>query len=389
MTTSRAEWTRRLHALLGTPPTEGNRVEVLRNGVEIFPAMLTAIEEARQSVDIVTFVYWRGAIARRFATALSDAARRGCRVRVLLDAVGARELDQELIDTMEHAGCDVRWFRPIVDGAVPEIGTANHRTHRKILICDSWVAFTGGVGIADEWDGDARNTDEWRDTHLSVQGPAVAGLQAGFIDNWADEVDDEFDPMAEHPWAGETSGPSQLMVVRGSAEAGASELWRMMLALISGASERVRIASAYFNPDESLMEALRQASLRGVEIQILVPGAQADKRFVQIAGEACYAELLDVGVDLRTYDTSMMHAKIVTVDRTVATIGSTNFNQRSTRLDEETNVIVFDRHVVRTFDDHFDDDLRASTDLDLGDWKERGPVQRLGERLMGSVSGWS
>jgi cardiolipin synthase A/B len=388
MTTSRLEWTRRLQALLGAPPTEGNRVDVLRNGVEIFPAMLSAIEGARHSVDIVTFVYWRGSIARRFADALADAAERGCRVRVLLDAVGARKLDDELIEKMKAAGCDVRWFRPLVDGGVPEIGTANHRTHRKILVCDSSVAFTGGVGIADEWDGDARNADEWRDTHVRIEGPAVAGLQAGFIDNWADQVDDEFDPMAERPWSGGQRGDSRMMVIRGSAETGASELWRMMLTLVSGASERLRIASAYFNPDQRLLEALRQASLRGVEVQVLVPGPHADKRFAQLAGEACYAELLDAGVDLRSYDTSMMHAKIVTVDRTIATIGSTNFNQRSTRLDEETNVLIFDRHVVSTFDEHFDDDLRTSTVVDPEQWRDRGPIQRLGERLIGSVSGW-
>jgi cardiolipin synthase len=388
MIASRDEWTRRLAALLGTPPTEGNSVDVLRNGVEIFPAMLAAIEDARRSVDIVTFVYWRGDIARRFATALAGAADRGCRVRVLLDAVGARKLDDELIELMEHAGGDVRWFRPLVDGGVPEIGTANHRTHRKILICDSEVAFTGGVGIADEWDGDARNPDEWRDTHIRVRGPAVAGLQAGFIDNWADEVDDEFDPLAESPAAAQPAGNSRLMVVRGSAEAGASELWRLMLTLISGASERVRIASAYFNPDERLLETLRRASLRGVEVQILVPGPHADKRFVRLAGEACYAELLEAGIDVRTYDTSMMHAKIVTVDRTLATIGSTNFNQRSTRLDEETNVVVFDRHVVSVLDDHFEHDLESSTVVEPAEWSERGPVQRLGERVMGAVSGW-
>jgi cardiolipin synthase len=388
MIASRDEWTRRLTALLGTPPTDTNQVDVLRNGVEIFPAMLTAIEDARRSVDIVTFIYWRGAIARRFATALADAADRGCRVRVLLDAVGARKLDDELIEVMEHAGCDVRWFRPLVDHGVPEIGTANHRTHRKILVCDSEVAFTGGVGIADEWDGDARNPDEWRDTHIRVRGPAVAGLQAGFIDNWADQVDDEFDPSAEIPCSGEPAGGTRLMVVRGSAETGASELWRLMLALIAGASERVRIASAYFNPDDRLLEALRQASLRGVEVQVLVPGPHADKRFVQVAGEACYSELLEAGIDIRTYDTSMMHAKIVTVDRTVATIGSTNFNQRSTRLDEEANVVIFDRHVVSVLDDHFEHDLESSSIIDPAEWSERGPVQRLGERVVGAVSGW-
>jgi cardiolipin synthase A/B len=361
---------------------------VLRNGDEIFPAMLGAIEQARETADIVTFVYWEGEIAERFARTFADAARRGCRVRILLDAVGARKMNDDLIETMEDAGCDVRWFRPLVDGGVPELTTANHRTHRKILVCDSAVGFTGGVGIADEWTGDARNADEWRDTHLRIEGPAVAGLQAGFIDNWADTMDDDFDPWAEVPARGERAGGSELMVVRGSAEAGASELWRLMLTLVSGAERRLRVASAYFNPDDPLLEALCLASRRGVEVQVLVPGPHADKRFVHFAAQACFEQLLDAGVDVRTFDTSMMHAKIVTVDHTLATVGSTNFNQRSTRLDEETNVVIFDRHVVQTLDDHFDHDLESSTIVDPAEWRERGLVQRLGERLSGTVSGW-
>jgi cardiolipin synthase len=388
MTRSHDGWTRQLAALMGTPPTEGNRVDVLRNGDEIFPAMLDAIEQAHRTVDIVTFVYWRGDIARRFADGLAAAARRGCRVRVLLDAIGARKLDDDLIELMRDAGCDVRWFRPILEGGVPEIGTVNHRTHRKILVCDAEVGFTGGVGIADEWTGDARHEGEWRDTHLRIQGPAVAGLQAGFIDNWSDTVEETFEPWDEPPASGRTAGSSRLMVVRGSAEAGASELWRLMLALVTGAETRVRIASAYFNPDDRLLEALCRAPRRGVEVQVLVPGPHADKRFVHFAAEACFEDLLNAGVDVRTFDTSMMHAKIVTVDHTIATVGSTNFNQRSTRLDEETNVVILDRHVVQTLDDHFTHDLESSTVVDPAQWRSRGPLQRLGERVSGAVSNW-
>ena len=381
------EWQLRLETLLGTPATAGNAIRVLRNGVEIFPAMLDAIDSAQRTVDLVTFVYWEGDIAQRFADTLSAAAARGCRVRVLLDAVGARRLSAELIEEMTRAGCDVRWFRPIRD-SLPKVGDIDHRTHRKILVCDAEVGFTGGVGIADEWDGDARDETEWRDTHVEIRGPAVAGLVAGFIDNWADQNDDGFEPRAEPIVDPSPRGSSTCSVIRGSAETGASELWRLMLGLITCAERRIRIATAYFNPDERLLDALSDAVARGVDVSILLPGEHADKRFVQIAGESTYASLLDAGVDIRTYDVSMMHAKVITVDGAVATVGSANMNQRSTQFDEETNIVVFDPGVVAVLDRHLDDDHEHSTLLDPADWAERGLLQRTAERVSGVVSGW-
>jgi cardiolipin synthase len=378
-------WRRRLASILGTPATDGNEVRILRNGVEIFPAMLDAIEVAERSVDLVTFVYWKGDIAQRFASTLARAAQRGCRVRVLLDAVGARKLREELIDEMQQAGCDVRWFRPVDD---IDLSSANHRTHRKILVCDSTVGFTGGVGIADEWDGDARNEHEWRDTHLRIEGPAVAGLQAGFIDNWADENDDGFDPTSEQLVPEHTVGTSTMSVIRGSAETGASELWRLMLTMITCAQRRIMVATAYFNPDERLMAALCDAVRRGVSVTVLVPGEHADKRFVRFAGEETYAELLDAGVDVQTYTTSMMHAKVVTVDGVVASVGSANVNRRSTQFDEEANVVLFDPALVATLDAHIADDLRSSKKMEPADWADRGLVQRAGEQLSEVMSRW-
>ncbi len=380
-------WQLRLQTLLGTPATTGNEIRVLRNGIEIFPAMIDAIDAAEHTVDLVTFVYWRGDIARRFADRLSAAAKRGCRVRVLLDAIGARELSDDLVDEMSTAGCDVRWFRPIED-SLPKIGEIDHRTHRKILVCDAEIGFTGGVGIADEWDGDARDETEWRDTHVAIRGPAVAGLLAGFIDNWADQDDDGFDPRSESVVDDSPVGSSTCSVIRGSAETGVSELWRMMLGMISCSERRVRIATAYFNPDERLCAALRDAVERGVEVSILVPGKHADKRFVQIAGESEYASLLDAGITIRTYDVSMMHAKVITVDGAVATVGSANMNQRSMQFDEEMNVVVFDPDVVAVLDRHLDHDHQTSSVLDPADWAERGLLQRAAEKASGVVSGW-
>lgn len=385
--TTSVEWRERLHSVLGIPATEGNRVEVLRNGIEIFPAMLEAIDGAEQSVDLVTFVYWEGDIAQRFAHSLASAARRGCRVRVLLDAVGARKMHDELLTEMSDAGCDVRWFRP-VSGSSAEIGGVNHRTHRKILVCDARVGFTGGVGIADEWDGDARNENEWRDTHLRIEGPAVAGLQAGFLDNWADQNDDGFDPSDERLVAQDHVGDTAMSVVRGSAETGATEIWRLMLALVTCAQQQVNLATAYFNPDERLCQALADAVDRGVTVTVLVPGSHADKRFVQLAGQATYERLLDAGVDVFTYETSMMHAKVITVDGEVATVGSANVNQRSTQYDEETNVIIFDPDVVDILDAHLRDDLGSSRALDPADWADRGLMQRAAEKATEVVSGW-
>ena len=385
-------WQQRLETLLGTPTTHADEVRVLRNGREIFPAMLGAIESAQHTVDMVTFVYWRGAIAHRFADALSAAARRGCRVRVLLDAVGAREMDRALVDGMTAAGCDVRWFRPVGD-SIPEIGDLDHRTHRKILVCDTDVAFTGGVGIADEWDGDARDATEWRDTHLLIRGRAVAGLLAGFIDNWTDQDDDGFDPSSERvveavSGSSTTVGSSTCSVIRGAAGPGSSELRRLVLALITCAERRVRIATAYFNPDDRLCAALTEAAERGVDVSILLPGEHADKRFVQLAGESVYAGLLESGVDIRTYDISMMHAKVITVDGVIATVGSANLNRRSMQFDEETNVVIFDPDVVGVLDRHLDDDHRNSTVIDPAAWAERGMLQRAGETVTNVVSRW-
>jgi len=382
------DWPRTIHSLLGVPPTPGNDVRVLRNGDEIFPAMLRAIEGAASTVDLVTFVYWSGDIAQRFADALATAARRGCRVRVLIDAVGGRKMDERLIERMRDGGADVRWFRPIADGVVPDIGEVNHRTHRKILVCDGIVGFTGGVGIADEWAGDARNEREWRDTHVAVRGPAVAGLQAAFIDNWADDIDEPFDAAAELPASLEPQGAVECVVLRDAAETGASVLRMLLLSLIQLARRRVRIASAYFNPDDRLLAALCDAVERGVEVQLMFPGQHADKRFVRFNGEADYAELLERGVDLRTYERSMLHAKIVTIDGALASIGSANLNRRSMEHDDECNLLVFDPEVVAVLDEHYDDDLRHTIDLDPQRWADRGLFQRLGESISGVADRW-
>ena len=377
------EWADRVHSLLGLHATEGNSIEVLRNGDEIFAAMLDAINRAEQTVDIVTFVFWTGHVADQFARALAGAAHRGCRVRVLIDALAERKLDDGLVSVMKGAGCDVRWFRPFTDEKIPQLNGANNRTHRKILVIDGSTGFIGGVGIADEWSGNARNENEYRDTHLRVRGPAVAGLEAGFIDNWADHNHSGFDPMSEPLIDMTPAGISTCVVVQAAAENGSNDIWRLMITLIACAQHRIRIASAYFNPGVQLSQELINAVDRGVSVEIMLPGKHADKRFIQIAGEASYQRLLDAGVVIRTYEISMMHAKVMTVDGTVASVGSANFNQRSLRHD-----VIFDPGVVEVLDQHLDEDLEHTILLDPTQWADRGMLQRVAERVSETVNHW-
>ncbi len=374
---------RMLEAVLGVPVTTGNKIDVLKNGDEIFPAMLAAIDAAERSIDFLTFIYWNGDIGQRFADHLSAKAKAGVRVRVLLDAAGAWELDTGVVDAMDDAGCDVRWFRPIkARGALQ----ANNRTHRKLLVCDEEIGFTGGVGIADVWQGDARGEGEWRDTHFRVTGPAVAGLRGAFFDNWAETGTDlvgEVDRFPELPCPGDL----EVQVIKGVAEAGNSDVWNLFRALIDCADERIRITTAYFTPDEEILRRLIGAAERGVKVEVLVPGPHADKRLVQVASEASFRDLLDAGVQICTFQPSMLHAKVLTVDGAVAVVGSANMNQRSTEYDDEVCLVIFDEAMTALLDGHTDQDLQRAEPVDLEDWEKRGLFQRVQEKAVKVVDG--
>ncbi len=370
---------RTLEGLLGVPATEGNRVDILRNGDEIFPAMLDAIRAAERTVDFMTFVYWTGEPAQEFADALTDRARAGVRVRILLDAVGARLMDKGLIDTLEEAGAHVDWFRPPTTWKLWE---ANHRTHRKILVCDEEVGFTGGVGIAEEWCGDARDETEWRDTHVRVRGPAVDGLRAAFTSDWAEAGNplfDERDTFPDQPQAGD----AVVQTVTGSAGSGWSDIGTLFDAIIRTARRQIRLTTAYFVPDERYTESLREAVERGVDVHVLVPGPHADKRVVQLAGEKDYEPLLQMGVRMSSFQPSMLHAKILTADGIVATIGSANFNHRSLSLDDEANLVIFHPDTVELLDRHFAEDLERSRELDTDRWEDRSLAQKAAEKVAG------
>jgi cardiolipin synthase A/B len=369
---------RTLEGVIGVPATEGNLVDVLVNGDQIFPAMLDAIGEARRTIDLLTFVYWRGGIGTKFAEALSDKAGSGVRVRVLLDAWGASSIDPGLVSEMEDAGVRVRWFRPLHRLQPTKV---NHRTHRKVMIVDEETGFTGGVGIADEWKGDARSEDEWRDTHFRVRGPAVDGLRAAFLDNWLETDPEVFDASIDRFPDQPQPGGAVIQCVRGASEVGWSDISTLLLALLQLAKDRIRITTAYFVPDDELIGQLSAASDRGVKVEILLPGPHGDKRFVQLAGQAIYEQLLEHGVRIWHYQPTMLHAKIMTVDGLVANVGSANFNARSTELDEEINLVALDPDLVRQLDRQFDVDLERSEEIQPGRWEDRSVGRRVLEGI--------
>ncbi|MFD9371796.1 phosphatidylserine/phosphatidylglycerophosphate/cardiolipin synthase family protein [Streptomyces sp. NPDC060020] len=366
---------RRLERLIGIAATEGNTLLALRNGDEIFTAMLDSIAAAEHTVDMMTFVYWRGEIARQFARALADRARAGVRVRLLLDGFGSRLIEQDLLDLMADAGAEVAWFRkPLYLSPLKQ----NHRCHRKVLVVDEQTAFTGGVGIAEEWCGDARNENEWRDTHVRLRGPAVDGVAAAFAQNWAECHDTLFDDRDR--FTGHTpQGGAVVQVVRGSASIGWQDMQTLMRVAIESAQQRFRLSTAYFAPDAYFIELLCAAARRGVEVEILLPGPHTDKRVCRLAGQNYYADLLACGVRIFEYQPTMMHAKVITVDEVAALIGSTNFNRRSLDHDEEVMIAVLDEEFTATLDSHFDEDLQVSARMDPGRWSRRPAAQRLRE----------
>ena len=371
---------RALEGLLGITATDGNRIDILRNGDEIFPAMLDAIRRSTSTIDFLTFVYWVGEIGEEWAHALADRAKAGVRVRVLLDALGAYDMQEELIGMMKDAGVAVERFRPVDKLRFWE---SDHRTHRKVLICDEDVAFTGGVGIADEWRGAARDPSEWRDTHFMVRGPAVDGLRAAFVQNWAESghplFEADVDRFPEQP----TDGSVAVQVLRGSAGAGWSDMSSLFRALLKLARDRVSITTAYFVPDEETSGLLCETSGRGVDVQVLVPGPHLDKRFVQLASESPIEPLLDAGVKVWAFPPTMLHAKTMLVDGLVANVGSANFDARSLLRDEEVNMVVFDTEFVAALERDFAADVARSEPFDRERWSHRGPAQRVKEAAMG------
>jgi cardiolipin synthase A/B len=374
---------RAAEALTQAPITHGNSAELLVNGDQIFPAFLETIASAERTVNLLTYVYWTGEIAEQVADAVCERARAGVVCRVLLDAMGAVKMDNGLIERMEECGVIVRRFRPPKPYAIRRV---NNRTHRKVLVIDGRVGLTGGVGIAEEWTGDAQDPDHWRDTHVRVRGPVVRGLQGAFAENWLEATgevlagDDDlpFLPPAEHDGANHADGVV-MQVIRSSAGVGDTNVETLYYLAIASARRSIDLTSAYFAPRPAFLKALVDAAGRGVRVRVLVPGEHIDKDVVRHAGRATYGELLEGGVRVFEYGPTMLHAKGMVVDGIWSALGSANFDNRSFQLNDEAVLCTQDEAFARHLTETFERDLSVSREISLDAWRRRPPWERLRE----------
>ncbi len=366
---------RAMGSLLGPPVVAGNEVRELVNGEQIFPAMLEAIGAARRSISFETFIYWSGEIGRRFAEALAERARAGVKVHLLLDWVGTNKLDDEALTLMRDAGVEVEKYHPL---RWYNLGRVNNRTHRKLLVIDGTVGFTGGVGIADKWNGAARNPEEWRDSHYRVEGPAVAQMQAAFMDNWMKsrgEVlhgDDYFPPL-------QPCGKHAAQMFKSSSTEGSESVRLMYLLTIASAETSILLANSYFVPDDLSVETLVTAARRGVDIEIIVPGKEIDTEITRKASRARWGKLLEAGIRIHEFQPTMFHCKTMIVDGTWVSVGSTNFDSRSFRLNDEANLNIHDEEFAARQTRIFEADKARARRVSFEEWKNRPLAEKLME----------
>ena len=376
--TSDPQFRRVLGTLLGPPIVGGNKVETLENGDEIFPSMLAAIRSAEHTIDFETYVYWSGQIGRDFADAIAERARAGVTAHVLLDWVGAQRMEKDVLKTMTDAGARVEFYHPL---RWYTIARMNNRTHRKLLVVDGRIGFTGGVGIADKWTGDAQDPDHWRDTHFRVEGPVVAQMQGVFMDNWIKTSGAVLHGAEYFPGLATVQGGGPAQVFSSSPTGGSASMELMYLMAITAAKRTIRLSSSYFVPNDLAVNTMVQAMKRGVKLQIIVPGAHTDTETVRGASKARWGKLLEAGAEIYEYEPTMYHCKVMIVDEFMVSTGSTNFDDRSFRLNDEANLNIYDRAFAAEQVKVFDADLAKSRRMDLATWRARPLREKLVEHL--------
>lgn len=364
-----------MSALLGRGIHDGNQVQALHNGDEIFPAMLDAITSAQRTITFETYIYWSGRTGDDFAKALAERALAGVRVHLLVDWVGSGRMDPENLRTMEDAGVEIRRFRPL---RWYNLHRMNHRTHRKLLVVDGRVGFTGGVGIADPWRGRAQGPEYWRDSHYRVEGPAVSQMQAIFIDNWRKVSGELLHGDAYFPPLRAVGDASAQMFSSSPAEGGAN-MRLMYLLAITAATRSIHISSAYFIPDALTRRALVDALRRGVRVQIITPGPHMDAETVRRASRALWGELLEAGAEIHEFQPTMFHCKMMIIDGRFVSVGSTNFDPRSFDLNDEASLNIYETGFAREQIAVFERDMARSRRITLEDWRRRPWYTRLWE----------
>jgi cardiolipin synthase A/B len=361
-------------SLLGAQLSRGNDFKVLTNGNRIFPPMLAAIDGARRRIAFETYIYDTGDAANRFTDALERAARRGVHVSIVVDAVGASSMEKEHVERLRSAGCHVAHFNMPSWYSLEEV---NYRTHRKILVVDGEVGFTGGAGVADHWLGNADSKEHWRDTQVEIRGPLVRRLEGAFYENFL-EADGPTAPTLDPapPAAGDDGAA---LVIRSSPSGGSNDLKLLYLLSLAAAQKTIEITTPYFVTDESTMWSLEDAVGRGVKIRLLVEGDITDAMPVKYASRHSYERLLQQGIEIYEYQPTMMHAKVLVVDGIWSMFGSANFDNRSLELNDELNVAVSSRDLAWRFLEDFEQDLKSATRISLAEWRRRSLLQKARE----------
>ncbi len=372
-----ADFRRALGILLGPPLIGGNHVTTLVNGDRIFPPMLEAIEAARVTVTFETFVF-KDEIGSKFCAALSAAAKRGVKVHILLDWLGSSSMDTALLSNTRSAGCDVQLYHKL---SWLHLGRLNNRTHRKLLVVDGRVGFTGGVGMGNEWTGDAQDPKHWREMHYRVEGPVVSQMQAVFLDNWIKATGHVLHGPDYFPPTDASAGTMDAQMF-GSSPAGGSESMHLMVLLaLTAAHTSIDIENAYFVPDRLITDALVAAAGRGVRVRIVVPGRYTDARVGRWAAQALYGDMLNAGVEIYEYQPTMIHCKVMVIDGAWTSVGSANFDERSFRLNDEANLNVFSEELASEQVRQIEADISRSKRMIRRRWARRALSRRIYEQV--------
>ncbi len=377
--TSDSQFVRTMGSLLGPGFVTGNRVVPLLNGDQAFPAMLGAIRSARRSITFETYIYWKSRVGREFTAALEERARAGVRVHLLIDWAGSHQVDQDDVERLRRAGVQVVMYRPL---RWYQLDRVNHRTHRKLLVVDGRIGFTGGMGVADQWLGHAEDREHWRDSHFQAEGPVVAQLQAAFMDDWFETRGEILDGPDYFPDL-DPAGKALAQVFHSSPAGGNGNLRLMYLLAIASASHRIEIGNSYFVPDQMTVDMLVEARRRGVEVEIIVPGPVLDAQLVRRASKAMWGPMLEAGVRIYEYQPTMYHTKMIVVDDVWVSVGSTNLDDRSFRLNQEANLNVFSPAFGAGQAKVFAADRTRSRRITLEEWRHRSLWERMQERIAG------
>lgn len=381
LTLSQPSFVATLSAYTGSPVVSGNRVDVLLNGDEIFPAKLQAVRSAKRTINYAEYVFEDGAPAAAMAEALAERSRAGVKVKVLIDAVGSLSMAPAHRDLMQSAGCEVVTFRPLTPLSLHR---ADYRNHRRLLVVDGRVAITGGSGMSHKWEGDGRTTGRWRDTDVRVEGPVVAQLQGAFVENWLEATEVALGGEEYFPQPLQPKGSVDAQAVRSSPMGGSAAMYTMFLLAMASARRTIDITNPYFLPEDKMIDTLVAAVGRGVKARLIIP-AQSDHALVRRASHGELGRLLQAGVEVYAYRAALLHAKTMVVDDVWATVGSTNIDRRSFALNDEVNLVVYNRHVARRLEHVFQDDLSRSRRITYEEWTRRGLYTRLLELIAGPL----